>query len=170
MIEHLSKEVGTLAAENAREVRQQLSNGHADRCIICDDVSFDGWEADYSGGCRVYYDRCRDCGRPRQILIFYFTVTRFEEWSATDTRISSCGHQCTNSIVPEISADTFSEKKEYRLEYPRIFNKKIHEHHVSYEPEVTVPVCSKCHGRIHRDDSDLEAFDPEMKRVDWEEA
>lgn len=38
------------------------------------------------------------------------------------------------------------------------------EHHLSYRPEVTITVCTECHGKIHSDSSELEKLEPINRR------
>ena len=40
----------------------------------------------------------------------------------------------------------------------------IHQHHVSYEPEKTIPVCSSCHGKIHHTPDFRPDLEPDMSR------
>lgn len=40
----------------------------------------------------------------------------------------------------------------------------IHQHHVSYEPEETIPVCSSCHRKIHKDPEFRPDLEPDMSR------
>jgi len=54
------------------------------------------------------------------------------------------------------------------VETPKKINLQIEEHHVSYEPEITVEVCSTCHGRIHTRRSELSGLQPDMSRREWE--
>lgn len=37
-------------------------------------------------------------------------------------------------------------------------------HHTSYEPEVTIEVCSRCHGKIHRKEGFYDELAPDRKR------
>ena len=43
---------------------------------------------------------------------------------------------------------------------------KLEMHHVSYIPEVVIPVCKKCHMKIHHSD-EYSHLKPEMARKDW---
>jgi len=43
---------------------------------------------------------------------------------------------------------------------------KLEMHHVSYEPEIVIPVCKKCHVKIHHSD-DYEHLKPEKSRKEW---
>jgi hypothetical protein len=42
----------------------------------------------------------------------------------------------------------------------------IHFHHVSYRPEVQIPVCKECHKNIHSSESPYPEFLPELSRGD----
>jgi predicted HNH restriction endonuclease len=42
-------------------------------------------------------------------------------------------------------------------------------HHVSYDPEYVVPVCTNCHGRIHGDDDFRPELTPDMSRTQAED-
>ncbi len=41
-------------------------------------------------------------------------------------------------------------------------------HHVSYDPEQVVPVCTECHGRLHADEAFLPELTPDMTRSEAE--
>ena len=43
---------------------------------------------------------------------------------------------------------------------------KLEMHHVSYEPEVVIPVCKKCHTKIHHSE-DYGHLKPEITRKEW---
>ena len=43
---------------------------------------------------------------------------------------------------------------------------KLEMHHVSYIPEVVIPVCKKCHVKIHHSE-EYEHLKPEMSRQEW---
>lgn len=41
-------------------------------------------------------------------------------------------------------------------------------HHISYIPEVTVPMCSECHTKLHQENPFLSHLDPDMTRREAE--
>jgi hypothetical protein len=46
---------------------------------------------------------------------------------------------------------------------------EIEFHHISYEPEATVPICGECHTLIHTDEAVRPNLTPEMTRTEAEE-
>jgi len=42
---------------------------------------------------------------------------------------------------------------------------RFERHHISYDPPVTVPVCPKCHARIHHRDGFRPDLEPELSRA-----
>lgn len=102
------------------------------------------------------------------MLEFYFVAEYEGRYEATEVRGTGCRHDCPGFLMHKMDHSTLTETANYTLEYPRIVNNRISDHHVSYEPEVTVPVCDKCHGEIHSDNGKYGAFEPDMKRKEWE--
>lgn len=41
---------------------------------------------------------------------------------------------------------------------------KLQDHHISYDPEITIQVCLECHNRIHNEDGFHDDLKPEMTR------
>ena len=41
-------------------------------------------------------------------------------------------------------------------------------HHISYEPEVKVPLCESCHWRVHNEGGFYDHLMPEQTRMNWE--
>lgn len=41
-------------------------------------------------------------------------------------------------------------------------------HHISYDPELVVPMCTSCHERLHREDEFLPNLTPKMGRKEAE--
>lgn len=169
MIEEFSDRVLDLAARRSREARYSVTSGHARTCILCGDVEFDGYSADYEGGCWAFSEECGSCGLDMPVYVFYFRVEAEATYEARFIESIGCRHDCDGILNPELSPRTFDEEVTYHVEYPRIINNRISNHHVSYEPEITVPVCDRCHGHIHRDDGQYQALEPGMKRKEWDQ-
>jgi len=46
---------------------------------------------------------------------------------------------------------------------------QIHQHHITYEPEKTVPLCASCHRKVHHDEShDLYPEQDYLNHIDTE--
>lgn len=41
-------------------------------------------------------------------------------------------------------------------------------HHLSYEPEIKVPLCETCHWRVHNEPDFFDHLQPEQTRMNWE--
>jgi hypothetical protein len=169
LIEEYDEPVGELVGAHAREVRNHLSSGHAKRCIICNDVEFDGYSADYEGSCLTYADECPSCGIDQPIYVLYFRAEAEATYEARRIEAVSCKFDCDGSLNPKLTYSTFTGKESDYFKYAKVLNNRISEHHVSYEPEITVPVCEHCHAEIHSDNGKYEAFEPDMKRKEWED-
>jgi hypothetical protein len=168
LIEHYSDLIGSLAATHVRKVRNALSSGHARRCVICGAVEFDGYEPDYEAGCLTYTDECPSCGLDQPVYVFYFRAEAEASYEGRRIEGIGCNHKCSGTLNPDLTYSTFLEKETEHFKYADVFNNRISDHHVSYEPEITVPVCDACHGEIHTENGKYEAFEPDMKRKEWE--
>jgi hypothetical protein len=41
-------------------------------------------------------------------------------------------------------------------------------HHLSYDPEIKIPLCETCHWRVHNEDGFYDHLKPEQTRMNWE--
>jgi hypothetical protein len=136
--------------------------------VVCDAVKFDGYVPEYEIGCLIYQDPCHRCDNGQLIHVYYLRAEAEASYTTQRVVSSGCHHSCDGSLNPELTDRTLIETETYDFRYADAFNNRISQHHVSYIPEITVPVCDRCHGIIHRDTDELEAFEPEMKRKEWQ--
>ena len=159
-----------LATEEGKRIRQELSNGYADRCTVCGDVEYDASDAEIEGGAMLHAFDCAQCGSYCHIIESYMSIEDGGRVTVTDTSVTQCSSPTCDWIPLPIDRTRVEATDEttFEVPYETILSVQIEEHHISYEPEITLLVCSPCHGRIHSDDSDLESLQPNMSRQGWE--
>jgi len=163
----------SLVADHAGELRQLLAEGHADRCFLCPAVEFDGHEIEYDGYWAIYEHECplSGCTGTNRVNEFGVEVTASNGsvvHLSEIERMRCSGPGCRTSLGVFYHHRTPAEVETYHLEIPKVLNTRIHEHHVSYEPEATVRVCNQCHRTIHADNGRFEALEPDQSRTEWE--
>jgi len=154
-------------SENLSEIREEIAQGHASRCLICNAPEADAWQFTWSTTVWETERDCDDCMSSEREL----TVV-------IEARKGTRGHRCSESLWNPCACRRLKPKTrsveisggstETVVETPKKINLQIEEHHVSYEPEITVEVCSTCHGRIHTRRSELSGLQPDMSRREWE--
>lgn len=172
MIEAMAFHAEDLLTSKQQDLRFQLASGQADRCEFCGDIDYYGYRANHDVRGRFYQRECPECNTSTGM--FWFRV-QIEHGKRTATVTDSFIIECGDSDCPRIYPGPFHgrhivDECTYALPTPKIVSNQIEEHHVSYEPEITIPLCSDCHGRAHSDSPNYEGLKPGMKRNEWENA
>jgi hypothetical protein len=72
------------------------------------------------------------------------------------------------SACDRVDLSELSDAEEYRCHgCDRVLPNCV-AHHVSYDPEVVVPLCSNCHARLHADEDYLPELTPDLSRGEAE--
>jgi hypothetical protein len=153
---------------NIISVREELSSGHATRCHICDNVGLSIEAKDITFFASLHQVDCKDCNS--QFVVFRYCLEATKEHTARRTKVHPivAGHDdCQIQLRFDLSHQTLQDRLEYVTPEVTELSERTEEHHVSYEPEITLPLCSSCHGRVHRD-GEFQALQPKMTRTEWE--
>lgn len=153
--------------ENIISVREEVSSGHATRCHLCDNVglSIDAKNISLRG--KIHQVNCKDCGSDFIVIVYVLEATAEHTARRTRTHVMASHHSdCKIQLCHELTADTLEGTIEYVTPKVTELSERTEEHHVSYEPEITVPLCSSCHGQVHQD-GQYEPLQPDMKRSEW---
>lgn len=158
-----------LAMENQREIHERITSGHSDRCTICDRPDGELEPGEISLSAELHENSCRDCGDVILFACYYVTITKHSRFSYRRIETLHTGHQnCSPQLVYRPTDNSLLADKTFSSEVSRAVRTRIEEHHVSYEPEITLPLCKVCHSEVHSKD-EYRGFQPNMKRVEWEE-
>jgi len=154
--------------DNIYNVREELASGHATRCHLCDNVGLTIEAKDITLSAEIHQVDCKDCGAGFVVNKYILQATA--EHTARRTRIHPIIAQhnhCDIQLCHNLTSETLEGTLEYVTPEVTELSKRTEEHHVSYEPEITLPLCSTCHGKVHTE-GQYEAFQPDMKRTEWD--
>lgn len=85
-------------------------------------------------------------------------------------RCSSVGCEPSESLILDaIHGYEPHTVEEYHIPTTYLVKTPIYQHHISYDPERTILVCSTCHGRIHADNGIYNDLIPDLSRKEAEE-
>lgn len=158
-----------LAIENQRQIQERISSGHSDRCTMCDRPDGKLEPGEISLSAELHEVPCRDCGDPILFACYYATITKHSKFSYRRIETLHTGHQsCSLQLVYRPTNDSLLADNTFSTEISREVRTRVEEHHVSYAPEITLPLCKPCHSDIHSKDK-YRGFQPNMKRIEWEE-
>lgn len=142
-------------------------------CEICGDSKFSIGEEDVGVSVERYRTVCCRRGCEGMLCFTYILVEAAGDLGLA--REDFIGVECSVCEGPErglhdlIERHGPIEEEEYRLPVDQILTVDIHEHHISYEPEETILLCSKCHGKVHNSDGFHDGLKPEISRKKWQQ-
>lgn len=147
---------------------EEQSSGYSKRCALCGIPHAPIQPSDVELRSEWHSIECADCGSER-------TVVRHSIYVSGD-RISRVerlqplprGHtDCDLRLKYNVSHKSLVASVTHHTEEIANIGSRIELHHVSYEPEITIPLCHSCHGEVHSN-NEYEELQPDMKRVEWE--
>ena len=162
-----------LVAE-VREIADDRFSKYIDlSCDICgvDSVQIDTTESE--SVVEYYEEECltTECEGTVEICHARVEAGNFIRIRARDVVEASCtadGCEPNDWAQGAIIADSDPiEQVEYDIPVKAVISTTIHQHHTRYEPEETMPVCARCHGKIHHNDEFRPDLRPEMMRKEW---
>lgn len=152
---------------NIISVREELSSGHATRCHLCDKVGLSIEPTNIRLRGKIHQPNCKDCGSGFIVIVYVLEATAEHTARRTGTHMIVTNHSgCKIQLCHELTADSLEGTFEYITPEVTELSEQTEEHHVSYEPEITLPLCSSCHGEVHQDGR-YEPLQPDMKRSEW---
>lgn len=158
--------VYNVAADRLHAIRNELANGYAKRCTICDTPNVYFKPSDVEGFVETYSHSNALRGQMVRVgVIVDAPIGQVVEWRAM---YSTTGK---DSITPPVDIHELEFVEFDRFEVPQVqlmLNTSIHEHHIRYEPEMTIPLCAQCHKKVHASDGWNDELKPEMARTEWE--
>jgi len=163
-----------MAVEIREDLVQQIAGNNPSECELCGRKRFQKGMLEYETRFEVYSGECPRQSCSGTVNFGYLYVKVGDEIPIVNDEFTAvrCTGSCENieRVLPDFVEEHDPNKvDEYVLPLQGILTTQIDEHHISYEPEETMLVCSSCHNQIHHDDSFRPDLRPDMSRSEWEE-
>jgi len=171
----LKEKLVDMAVSMRDEILTELSVDDPRKCEICGDEEFQKRMLDYTARGEDYSVDCPRHNCDGRVGFWRLHITVGEQLPVARSKylFESCSHGCTsdelNRFMDQLVEDTEPvESEDFIIPMQAIATNRICRHHISYEPEITMDVCSSCHAKIHHDDEFRPDLQPDMKRAEWE--
>lgn len=167
MLEHLEEPLIDPIIEDVDRIRETLAGTNPDQCCLCGQTCYSDYEVESDLETVLYENNCPRCGKySLQIIRVRGTITDGLNTARIRTTYDQFCYSpdCEGPLVPPLSGATVVEQQSVSTPVPRLLNMRAEEHHISYEPERTILVCTQCHGKIHSGEDGLKPLQPDQSR------
>jgi len=166
-VEMLHNDGVKVVEHSSRSIREEYTSGHIQRCELCSDVHARIDLSDIELTAYVHIIKCDECGHERVSIREVLTVMGEYEVRRTGHYLAKCSNDCGLNVPVETTPETLETVVECTPTDIEEIPLRIEGHHVSYEPEIKMPLCKSCHSDVHFTDQ-YEPFKPDMKRTEWD--
>lgn len=164
-----------IAAALRDEIVPLFSKDEPKQCELCGAKETEEQICDYTAVAEHYQTSCQRTGCDGELRFWRLYVEVGEMLPASREQYIdiNCSEDCgigDRWLLDICEAETSVESETYEIPMPAVMTNRICEHHTSYQPERTIPVCASCHAKIHQKPGFRADLEPEMKRTEWEAA